>query len=738
MGYQCDRTNQLKAEMVFGDESSFALQMWVKPTHSYPDPDTYVCMFDMVNANSHFVAFAPRQSPTVLKGFTRRDNRGSGSSYGTGEPTGYVADTWIHYLCQYDVSTGTMTGYENGVQFGSFTNANGGWWGNHIMEMRIGEMLTSWHPNTGDWGVAEVAMWRLGSMMAASEIAALAGGDTPRAVRGRELWFYEPLRDSYGIEWSTDGTEQWIDHPTMNAETDSFDPATDSSLQVWLDGSDSSTMTIVNTDEVDEWHNKVAGSTEYYALYADMYGNTQTRPNFDGEGVRFDGVSDSLYGHGDLSWRGIANNNDFAPGAVFVVFDSYGGNDNTAPIYGAHRHEGNNAYGTGFRTYGNYHRRLVGMARTNSDGPFFEHPMEFGRQIAALVWNEDSSCIRLNGKLMEQGVAPNLNHTYNRTLGTMYGGGNGGYKHWDGRLCEVLHFDDTFDSYDLNLIEQIEGYLANKWGLDGRLPTGHRGSQPYQVSCVEKPSREMNYWLNGGHSLSQGLVGAYLFNDGQGTVVTDELGLHHGTFENTSLRSGWVNRSGRISLEFRSTGYHVLLGTDDWWPLTNTTLVFGRRKLDTSAPFSTAFGNMHPANLGNARRFQSHMGWGQTTYFDFGGVNNSNGERYQDPTPGRHINIEWWRMAHSAGSDGTKIFENGDVLYSNPGQITRTQGDQCIVNGGGGRDGYLCEWDFLYVYDRQLSDLEVEDLHANPWQIWSTAVGNGLMDRRRQIILGGA
>ncbi|MCY4645038.1 MAG: Ig-like domain repeat protein, partial [Bacteriovoracales bacterium] len=48
--------------------------------------------------------------------------------------------------------------------------------------------------------------------------------------------------------------------------------------------------------------------------------------------------------------------------------------------------------------------------------------------------------------------------------------------HWLGNIREIIMFDSTLDTDDR---QKVEGYLACKWGLQGRLSSGH----PYRTTC---------------------------------------------------------------------------------------------------------------------------------------------------------------------------------------------------------------------------------------------------------------
>ena len=134
-----------------------------------------------------------------------------------------------------------------------------------------------------------------------------------------------------------------------------YDPSQNASLALWLDGSDQTTMSLVNGNEVDAWSNRKGGNLSYiYSAQSFATSFATTRPTVDSNGVVFDGVSNTLLGYDGsgldgAKWLNIAKGSTTGSGAVFMALQSLSAVTGRTAIYGQHRNNFSNSFGTGFR-----------------------------------------------------------------------------------------------------------------------------------------------------------------------------------------------------------------------------------------------------------------------------------------------------------------------------------------------------------------------------------------------------
>jgi len=126
-------------------------------------------------------------------------------------------------------------------------------------------------------------------------------------------------------------------------------------------------------------------------------------------------------------------------------------------------------------------------------------------------------------------------------------------------LGEIIHFNSSITTLQR---QQVEGYLAQKWGLQTSLPISH----PYSLSSVNSfPGLQL--WLDASDPTGNG---SFLTNGGSVSTWTDKSGLGN----NMSLVSGTVTynaTSGVPSVSFASGG---ILQTSNYISLTTSTVVF--------------------------------------------------------------------------------------------------------------------------------------------------------------------
>ena len=122
------------------------------------------------------------------------------------------------------------------------------------------------------------------------------------------------------------------------------------------------------------------------------------------------------------------------------------------------------------------------------------------REKQVLMMNLSSSCsVRQNGV---QTAGNTSAYTYKDHTGNFVFGARGtnGHAGWNGDIGEMIYVAGALTTDE---IERIEGYLAHKWGLEGRLPSSHQYKHNAPLSSEVKPTLFVpsdvspTFWLDG-------------------------------------------------------------------------------------------------------------------------------------------------------------------------------------------------------------------------------------------------
>jgi hypothetical protein len=237
-----------------------------------------------------------------------------------------------------------------------------------------------------------------------------------------------------------------------------------SSLALWLDASDSSTITL-NGTKVSQWRDK-SGNVRH-ANQSD----SALQPNYTSAGLNGKNVvtlsqdnlavtSLVLTGTG---WHAFAvaslssSSNGFGRLLTLKISSNTNDFDNAnswVPIY---RNSSSNAIAA-----------IQSSGSTSTSAVTYNQSYIFSSEILSSGLN-----IYKNGVLSgTKGSATSLNTTSGLQIGQALGA-NG--EKWDGLVAEVIFISSTLQSDR----EKVEGYLAHKWGLASYLAAGH----PYKNSA---------------------------------------------------------------------------------------------------------------------------------------------------------------------------------------------------------------------------------------------------------------
>ncbi len=217
--------------------------------------------------------------------------------------------------------------------------------------------------------------------------------------------------------------------------------------------------------------------------------------------------------------------------------------------------------------------------------------------------------------------------------------------------------------------------------------------------------------IDWGHPLAQGLIGCWIINEGQWKLFDLVSRMPSSTSPETS-DSGWQWASGPRGITVRKTTFSGIAGVQlvpaTFLPTQGPfSAALRYRKLDTTNRNSGCFG----ADTGGAsgKRCGTHLPYSDgNVYWDFG----TNRLSY---APASVADNSW---VFTTGPSGMGIYRNGVLEASNGTNGTRTANSSSEyfrlgTHSGEGTD--IAEWNYCYVYARQLTASEALWLHEEPY-----------------------
>ena len=237
-----------------------------------------------------------------------------------------------------------------------------------------------------------------------------------------------------------------------------FAPSDIDGLSLWLDAFDTSTITISGSNLIG-WRDKSSSARALTpsSLTAFQYANT------------FNGSLPSVFGPNTGGGANIASIAGFTlnnPATIFAVFRNT--NQSRFPyIFGI---------GTSNRAYaysnGSSPGRLHVAAGLGGDKP--TGLLSTTNQIFTMTTGASSTLVYQNGGVNGAGstVSPSTTITLNgaSVTDTLIIGGSAEIEQWTGNFCEFIIYNSALSTAQR---QQIEGYLAWKWGLQASLPSNH-------------------------------------------------------------------------------------------------------------------------------------------------------------------------------------------------------------------------------------------------------------------------
>ena len=428
----------------------------------------------------------------------------------------------------------------------------------------------------------------------------------------------------------------------------SFLPTQVPGIQLWLDAADPSTIT--GTSPVTAWNDKSGNGNNGTASGSPVLLANSINSSY--PSIYFDGAS-SIAG---------ATVNSGTTLTAFCILQTTDANLNTNGRLLSLSAPGRNDYDNvqSCIPYDQFNNAQINTNRGNTGTPqvVYNVPVGTSALVATIFDGNTSNIFYANGSLYVTATAASWNQSFSITTYCIGNAINPNSAWYKGRIGEIILYNTAVTTFQR---QQVEGYLAQKWGLQTSLPPNH----PYRysayftnqgyVSTIVSPVNT-NRFTNASFLPTQ-IPGCKLWLDG-----ADQQSM---TFSSGTAISVWKDKSGNA---YNATG----VGGPTF--ITGGGVSFnGSQVFSLSAPYSQTACTFFLVGKANA-------GSGQQYFFNFDSTNNGisvigNGEGsgyidlYSNP-------VSWGRLS-TTGS--TNIFLVSESHVSNGNYIGLLNGSQ-IVN----------------------------------------------------------
>lgn len=239
--------------------------------------------------------------------------------------------------------------------------------------------------------------------------------------------------------------------PVYNFNQRRWLPTQVSGCSLWLDGLDTSTLTLLSGSNVSQWNDK-SGNARNAVVSSNAYATYS---------------NSGLYFNNSLYTTGLSADPTSETG--FVVFNNPS-NIGLGYFIGAYN---------GGREIGNYGSGTqVGILKSLvAWGPVTDFPSYGVRYVVTSIVSPTATTILTNGGTGSNSVGA---FTFNSGSNTILGREAGTSAPVTGFMHEVIFYNSVLSTFER---QQVEGYLAWKWGIQGYLPISH----PYRFIPPSPP-----------------------------------------------------------------------------------------------------------------------------------------------------------------------------------------------------------------------------------------------------------
>jgi hypothetical protein len=306
-----------------------------------------------------------------------------------------------------------------------------------------------------------------------------------------------------------------------------FKPTDIGGCQMWLDGADRTTIT-GNITSIREKANNVSLSVSGTVTTSTI--GSQSSLNFDGTDYLFGNINNILTGTSFVVFKATAANNWYCP---FFTWRDNAGQANF-PAFG---------YVPGGNLIGPY-TTFVGVGTPTTS-------VTIGNTyLTSYSWSGTTTNVGFNGATPTSGTQPAFASSETRIWIAYDNGetGNGGYTTVN--IGEILLYNSVLGTTQR---QQVESYLAQKWGLRQQLPQGHPGTRG--IVYPSQPIPTAIYWRYPSQFVPTSIGGCQIWLDAADSA----------TFTlNGSTVSTWIDKTGNgFNVSQATAGSQPTLGSNE-------------------------------------------------------------------------------------------------------------------------------------------------------------------------------
>jgi hypothetical protein len=351
--------------------------------------------------------------------------------------TPYTAEQWYVVSLQF-VGTTSATLSINGMTYSGTASATG----SNTTGLKIGSYV--------DAGSGNYALYNANIDIAEIAVFGAALSTTQR----QQVEAY--LANKWGLQGNTPSTHPARISPGLSPQ---FMPTLLSNCALWLDAADQKTLTLSGSN-VTAWTDKSGNGRNA----TQSTGSNQ--PVFSNNAIVFNGAQNLI---STLSAS-------LSSETIFVVLNASTPPNGAPCILGSIAELNNNVGGTGGRSFdflqsSSTLRLLRQFTAVLAEGAYTSFN---SRALVGTLTNGTNAFVYSNATQIGTGAFT----AYTSGLYTIIGrNGNGTTQYFAGQMNEIVVFSSALSTAER---QQVEGYLATKWGLQGSLPSTH----PYKLTTL--------------------------------------------------------------------------------------------------------------------------------------------------------------------------------------------------------------------------------------------------------------
>ena len=467
-----------------------------------------------------------------------------------------------------------------------------------------------------------------------------------------------------------------------------FIPTSITGCALWLDAADSSTIT--GTSPVTQWRDKSVNNYSMTYTGSPTYRTTAALNNLGC--VTFNGTTSFNSGTDTMYWSGFSISQPFT---VFVVCTKrLSSNVNFSFVLEPSTSSGS------VILYGGLQLKMYAGSADQYTNPILTFVAN-STYVYSAVFNGASSLLAYAGNATSS-LNPGTASWPGLYLGRDWGG-----TYDSGDYGEIIFYSGALST---NQRQQVEGYLAQKWGLKSSLPVGHPGlgetiyrsdytkqnvmrAVPYYVAFSPRQISGCSLWLDAADSSTvtgTSPITAWTDKSGAGRTVTITSGPTYGS----TFQAG--NRTLSFNNNTITTSIASAVGTGDF------TLV--------AVWYQSAAGTNTVLSLGTVASSSQSLGFSGNKYnfYQFGDVNES---AYSTATP------SWVVQIGTRIGSVKKVYINGNV-GTTPSSTSYDASVTTVTIGKGDNFAISGEIGEILIYTGTMSDTNRQLLESYLAQKW--------------------